>query len=234
MLWRALQHTKNGYYVDIGAQDPVIDSVSCAFYEKKWRGLHVELTAQYAELLRQQRLGDTVIQTAVGDSSKKIKFFQSSGTGISIADKFIADQHRSRGFVTEEIIVPYITLSEIFEISNQSEIHWLKVDVEGFEEKVLSGWGASTLRPWIVVIESTMLLIQIETHEKWEHLLFSRGYSQIYFDGLNRYYLSNNHAELEHYFRSPPNVFDSFTLNGTASNTFHNLIKARQEKKSMN
>ena len=32
MLWRALKHVENGYYVDIGAQDPVFDSVSLAFY----------------------------------------------------------------------------------------------------------------------------------------------------------------------------------------------------------
>ncbi len=28
MLWRALKHVSNGYYIDIGAQDPSIDSVS--------------------------------------------------------------------------------------------------------------------------------------------------------------------------------------------------------------
>lgn len=231
MLWRALHHIKNGFYIDIGAQDPIIDSVSCAFYENNWQGLHIEPTEYYAELLRQQRIGDTVIQTAVGESSKEIKFFQITGTGISTANQCIAEQHRSRGFIVEEIVVPCITLSEIFAISNQPEIHWLKVDVEGFEEQVLSGWGMSALRPWIVVIESTLPLTQIETHEKWEHFLFSRGYSHIYFDGLNRYYLSENHLELRNHFKSPPNVFDSFTLNGTASTTFHQVIQARYEKK---
>ena len=44
ILWRALKHVENGFYIDIGAQDPVIDSVSRGFYEKGWRGLHVEPT----------------------------------------------------------------------------------------------------------------------------------------------------------------------------------------------
>ena len=26
MLWRALKHVKNGFYVDVGANDPLIDS----------------------------------------------------------------------------------------------------------------------------------------------------------------------------------------------------------------
>jgi|SRR5262245_3315890 len=42
ILWRALKHVEKGFYIDIGAQDPVVDSVSLAFYEKGWRGVHVE------------------------------------------------------------------------------------------------------------------------------------------------------------------------------------------------
>ena len=42
MLWRALGQIEHGFYIDIGAQDPIIDSVSLAFYEHGWRGIHVE------------------------------------------------------------------------------------------------------------------------------------------------------------------------------------------------
>ena len=35
MLW---QFIPNGCYIDVGAQDPVADSVSPAFYERGWRG----------------------------------------------------------------------------------------------------------------------------------------------------------------------------------------------------
>jgi len=50
MLWRALKHVEKGFYVDIGAQDPLVDSVSLAFYEHGWRGVNVEPTQQYSEL----------------------------------------------------------------------------------------------------------------------------------------------------------------------------------------
>jgi hypothetical protein len=32
MLWRALQHVERGFYIDVGANDPTIDSVTKAFY----------------------------------------------------------------------------------------------------------------------------------------------------------------------------------------------------------
>jgi FkbM family methyltransferase len=231
MLWRALGHIEHGFYIDIGAQDPIIDSVSLAFHEHGWRGIHVEPTPHYAELLRQQRPGDNVIQAAVGNGPSKLPFFEIPDTGISTADPAIAEQHRERGFDVHEITVPCIALSAVFKMCAGTEIHWLKIDVEGFEKQVLSSWGKSAARPWIVVVESTLPLTQIETHESWEALLLGYGYTPVYFDGLNRYYVSDTHPELKSAFLTPPNVFDGFALNGTASATFHHLIKERCEKK---
>ena len=55
ILWRSLADVPNGFYIDVGAQHPVYDSVSKAFYEHGWKGVHVEATATYAALLRQDR-----------------------------------------------------------------------------------------------------------------------------------------------------------------------------------
>ncbi|WP_262966471.1 FkbM family methyltransferase [Methylobacter psychrophilus] len=231
MLWRALSHVDQGFYIDIGANDPVIDSVSLAFHEHGWRGIHVEPTPHYAELLRQQRPNDTVIQAAIGNGPAVLQFFEIPETGISTADPAIAQQHRERGFDVHEITVPCIKLSAVFKSCAEPEIHWLKIDVEGFEKQVLSSWGKSTPRPWIVVVESTLPLTQIETHKTWESILIGKGYSPVYFDGLNRYYLSDRHPELKNAFLAPPNVFDDFTLNGTANSSFHQLIDQRYKQK---
>ncbi len=230
MLWRALKHVEKGNYIDIGAQDPIIDSVSLAFHELGWRGIHVEPTPHYAELLRQQRQGDTIVQAAVSTEPGIITFFEIPDTGISTADAGIAQQHRERGFEVREIAVVSTTLAAIFASCSGQDIHWLKIDVEGFEQQVLASWEFSAVRPWIVVVESTLPLTQIETHESWESILVGYGYVQVYFDGLNRYYISNLHPELQQAFLAPPNVFDGFSLNGTASNPIHHLIVARHKQ----
>ncbi|MFM0408771.1 FkbM family methyltransferase [Paraburkholderia dipogonis] len=231
MLWRALAHIDQGSYIDIGAQDPIVDSVSLAFHERGWRGIHVEPTPHYAELLRQQRPGDAVIQAAVGNDRTVLRFFEIPGTGISTADAGIAAQHRDRGFDVREITVPCVPLSAIFEASAGPEIHWLKIDVEGLEREVISSWGGSTARPWIVVVESTLPMTQTESHEDWEAIVVSYGYTAVYFDGLNRYYVSDAHPEIKVAFRAPPNVFDGFVLNGTSTSPFHLLIERRYQEK---
>jgi len=40
--------------------------------------------------------------------------------------------------------------------------------------------------------------------------LLAKGYEFVYFDGLNRFYVSNDHSELKAVFGPGPNVFDNF------------------------
>ena len=220
ILWRALGHIKNGCYIDIGSQDPIVDSISLAFYENGWSGVHVEPTPHYAELLRAQRKGDLVIQAAVGNYSALTRFFEIPNTGISTANADIAEQHRQRGFETNEILVTTVMLADIFVVVQHPEIHWLKIDVEGFEDQVLSSWRESCLRPWVVVVESTLPLTQQESYKQWEHHLIQRKYTFVYFDGLNRFYLAAGHDDLKDSFGPGPNVFDGFSLSGLASAPF--------------
>lgn len=224
MLWRALKHVENGVYIDVGAQHPQIDSVSLAFYEHGWRGVHVEPNSHYAQMLRESRPDETVIQAAVSSKGAVLKFYEIMDTGLSTCNAEIAERHRASGFAVRETSAPSVTLENVFESCAGREIHWLKIDVEGFEGQVLQGWKPSKARPWIVVVESTLPSTQVESHDKWEKLILDLDYQFAYFDGLNRFYLSKKHLELKDAFRVSPNVFDGFVLSGTSSAPFCSLL----------
>jgi FkbM family methyltransferase len=53
------------------------------------------------------------------------------------------------------------------------QIHFLKIDVEGFEFKVLNSMDFAESRPWILIVECVEPLSQTPSHEDWEHLLLS-------------------------------------------------------------
>jgi len=226
MLWRALGHVQQGTYVDIGAHDPLVDSVSLMFHEAGWKGVHVEPTSSYAQALRAQRPHDHVIQSAVGACAERQTLFEIPNTGISTLIPEIAAGHRERGFEIFESTTSVVPLSSVLETVRDGAVHWMKIDVEGFETQVLSSWGDCPVRPWVVVVESMLPLTQIESHAAWEPLLLKRGYTFVYFDGLNRFYLSDAHPELGATLAVPPNVFDNFALNGTASATFAHHVLA--------
>ena len=234
MLWRALKHVESGFYIDIGAQDPIIDSVSRAFYEHGWRGVHVEPTQQYSDKLRLARPDETVLQLAIGIQAGALTFYEFEDTGLSTADPDIARRHQEAGFCCNETLVPVISLDALFEQIGVQDIHWLKLDVEGLEKAVLESWKSSSARPWVLVIESTRPLTQEESHDEWEKLLLAKGYRYVYFDGLNRFYISRHHADLASAFRAPPNIFDGFVLSGSASQPFYKLAEAKANQAEAN
>lgn len=102
MLWRALKGVESGFYIDIGAQDPVSDSVSKAFHDLGWRGVHVEPTADYAQRLREEREGDPVLQAIVGPATDQSVIYQIEGTGLSTTVAELARQHAGNNFKIEK------------------------------------------------------------------------------------------------------------------------------------
>ena len=233
ILWRALRHVSPGRYIDIGAQDPIVDSVSLAFYERGWRGVHVEPDPGYAAQLRDARPDDTVMQAAVNTGDGTIALFEIPGTGLSTGIPSIAETHRQQGFDVRRIDVPSMPLSRALDTFADEEVHWLKIDVEGMESEVIESWAPSAVRPWIVIVESTYPQTTTPSFSAWEDTLTGLGYDLVYRDGLNNFYLSHGHPELRAHFEVPPNVFDNFSLGGHASSTIchHVLGEAAAERK---
>lgn len=218
ILWRALSHVGRGNYIDIGAQSAFEDSVSRAFHEHGWKGVHVEPVPFYADQLRNERPGDTVVQAMVGAEEGVGELFAMSGTGLSTSREDLAEGYQRDGREVVRELVPVVTLDRILDKVG-GDIHWLKIDVEGAEQQVLAGWHGA-LRPWVVVVESTRPMSQEQSHDEWDSLVTSKGYHFVYFDGLNRFYVHASHPELEPAFGVGPNVFDGFALSGTATSTF--------------
>jgi FkbM family methyltransferase len=230
MLWRALKHVDHGFYIDIGAQDPVIDSVSLAFYEHGWRGIHVEPTRQYSTKLREARPDEIVEQVAIGNSVGLLKFYEFENTGLSTADPAIALRHQEEGYAAIITEVPIVSMDVLFDRYRDRVVYWLKLDVEGFERSALESWRTSTVRPWVLVIESTKPGTQEQTHSEWEALVLDKNYSFAYFDGLNRFYVHCDHSDLLPFFDMPPNIFDGFVLSGTASQPFYRLVSDKAQQ----
>lgn len=208
MLWRALWDVEDGFYIDAGAWDPVVDSVSKAFYEQGWRGVHVEPLPEYTEKIRQDRPDEKVYQVLLGAEPGEKTFYYIPETGLSTASRDFAEKHQKSGWAIEERRYPVMTLAQIFDDIGEREIHWLKLDVEGMEDAALVGWGKHPARPWIVLLEATQPNSSAPAWGEWQHRLEERNYQFVYFDGLNRFYVHKNHKSLSAQLKTPPNVFD--------------------------
>lgn len=210
MLRRALADVAQGFYVDVGANDPRADSVTRAFYELGWSGINVEPVSHWFALLAADRPRDLNLQLAASSREGGLRLYEIVGTGLSTADEALAQRHRAQGREVREIEVPARRLDDILRDAGAAEVHFLKVDVEGAEAEVLRGLDLDRVRPWIVLVEATEPGSTAASYAQWEPLLTGKDYDFVWFDGLNRYYLAREHGARRAAFASPPNVFDDY------------------------
>jgi FkbM family methyltransferase len=210
MLFRALRDIEDGFYVDVGANSPDEHSITRAFYERGWRGINIEPVIEFHQQLLAARPRDINLPVAISDRTGFIDFHDVTGTGLSTISPKIAENHRAAGYKVVKRNVVVDTLDEVFRRYVSGDVHFLKIDVEGAEDAVLRGVSLVDVRPWIIIVEATAVFSEVQTHASWDHLLTDRGYSFVYFDGLNRFYVAEEHPELAPSFKSPPNVFDDW------------------------
>lgn len=208
LLYKVLKNIPKGFYVDVGACDPVIDSVTKAFYDMGWRGINIEPTSEYFQKITKQRPEDTNFNCAINDKPGILELHVIAHTGLSTGIEHIALLHERQRVKVE---IPAFTLRALLAPYKHQDIHFLKVDVEGMEYEALNGMDFKECRPWIVLVESLEPQTFVPNHQKWDAILLNSNYDFVYFDGLNRYYLANEHNELAGRF-SPPDIFDDYII----------------------
>ena len=158
------------------------------FYDRGWHGINVEPLPDKCALLIENRPRDINLCVGLGSKRDKIKLFQAGGLSTFLPD--IAESVNISS--NPQRIKPILTLSEIHEryCDPKQDIHFCKIDVEGFERQVLEGikdW--QKFRPWIFAIEATLPRTMTPSHEEWEQILLANDYVFATMFGVNRFYI---------------------------------------------
>ena len=214
VLMRAFSGQRNGFYVDVGAGDPLYGSITKNLYEKLgWTGINIEPNPKVYKKLVKGRPKDSNVACGVSDNMESLKFTvlkDDWAWGLSTFDQELAKGYKEKGLETESITVPMRTLNDILSEYQPRQIDLLKVDVEGWEDKVMKSIDLSKWRPKVILIEATIPTTTKQSHNKWEYLLIKAGYIQTLFDGLNRFYCLKTDKKLISNLSTPANTFDRF------------------------
>ena len=211
LLNRCFADDADGFYVDVGAAAPVTHSVSLNFYLRGWRGLNVEPIPERAQDLRWARPRDIVVEAAVSDHVGRAVLQRTAGAGgrSSLSSAFLAGHPAD---VVWPVEVRATTLRDLLAEHDVGEISFLKIDVEGAEDKVLAGMDFSRWRPVVLVVEAvTPTRPPQPNFAGWEQGVLDAGYAFAYFDGLNRYYLRAESSPLMRHFQHPACAFDALS-----------------------
>jgi len=209
-LWRVFGSKPVGFYVDVGAGDPVRDSVTKLFYDAGWSGLNIEPGPLYAQLV-DARPRDVTLELAVGTREGEAEFWISSpDSGFSGFER-LPDELVPEGFSFTRTRIRCARLDALIdEHAKGRVVDFLKIDVEGAERDVLSSFDPETIRPTVILVEAIAPLENHPNHEDWESLLVDHGYVFAAFDGINRFYVPSEHAELIDTLAYPISVLDHY------------------------
>jgi FkbM family methyltransferase len=225
MLWRALKHIHNGFYIDVGAYDPTEHSVTKFFYDSGWSGINIEPVALFLKKFSLERPRDINLGILISDKEGETVFYENDTTGLSsgVEDNIRAWQNESN-FKFNKVRKTARTLDTVCAENKVGAVHFLKIDVEGLEINVLRGFSFDVIRPWVVLFEA---VASTRDHRDISSdcvaYLKSKKYHQVYFDGLNKFFVSDEHSELDVFFQVPLNIFDSKYLR---LNDSHWLIRS--------
>lgn len=226
LLARIFRGQTTGFYVDVGAHYPLIDSVTEHFYRLGWRGINIEpLPPAFSELTR-IRPRDVNLNVAVAENEGEIPFFALDG--FSTLNGEVAARHGKAGLEPRQILTKTRRLDSILREHALGQIDFLKIDVEGAEGGVVRSNDWSRFRPSIVIIEA----IDPQTHElrfeEWESPILEAGYELVHFDGVNRWYWNRDFPKPMPSCFLPPNALDRFTAFSQISAEAHATAAARE------
>ncbi|HXB53141.1 MAG TPA: FkbM family methyltransferase [Vicinamibacteria bacterium] len=219
-LRRAFPEEAVGFYIDVGAYDPVLASLTKHFYDRGWRGINIEPNIRGFERLCAERDRDINLNIGLSSRAGTLTFFEpsTSSHGLATFSARDAARHREAGLSFAERPVAVTTLARICEEHVRDRIDFLSIDVEGHEAEVLEGNDWSRWRPRVLVIEATEPLNAmprspldvVPNHHRWEAKVLGAGYSFAAFDGLNRYYVREEDRGLAEALAAPISILDNF------------------------
>ena len=226
LLARCFEGENQGFYVDVGAEDPVEGSITRHFYERGWNGINIEPVPFFFDRLANDRPRDINLNCVASDrDDQTLNLCISEGTGLSTLEAERQEALESNpDHEVQRIEVQSQTLSTILNSHATQRIDFLKIDVEGHELAVLRGLDLSSHHPRVIVIETTLPSMHpggrvpmqerpVAAHdfEAIDHLITAAGYRRVYFDGLNTWWIDQAEPALADAFRTPPNCFDTIS-----------------------
>jgi FkbM family methyltransferase len=215
LLSRVFSDVTEGIYVDVGCHHELQDSVTRYFYEHGWSGINLDPVAEHIQEYA-LRPRDISLNLAAGASASRLPFSVVDGSGLSSFYASHVECAHTHGLrQVEERWVEVQTLNAILEehLAPGRAITFLKIDVEGHEYDVLKGIDLRRYRPIVILVETTQpcSTLLVESFSDISAYICGHGYSEVYFDGVNTWWLAEEQKNSRlHHFQYPIGVFDGY------------------------
>ena len=170
-----------GYFVEVGANDPVEGSQTWHLEALGWTGVLIEPLPLLAEQLRSARKA-RVVECACSspENAGSTREFFVAGALSSFDPNLMEARATAQGSIT----VSVKTLDQVLDEANApTPIDFLSIDVEGHEVDVLKGFDLGRWRPRLLLLEDHLL--SLDKHR----FIAASGYKLFRRTALNNWYV---------------------------------------------
>lgn len=177
IIAKILEFKSKGFYIDVGANDPVKLNNTYLFYKNGWSGISVEPIPSLADKLRTLRNRDIVVEKAISNYVGNAEFnvgISKYDVNSSLIDHNLSNQKKSTVEVTK--------LENVLNDLKIKNIDILCVDTEGTEIDVLEGLNFDKYQPRIILAEYNTISIG---NNKLIPYLVNKGYQPVYINTWN-------------------------------------------------
>ena len=185
-----------GTYVDVGAQHPISNNNTYLLFKRGWNGINIDLDRKNIDLFNISRPNDINLNYAISDKEGETDFyFYHESSPINTLNKKVKEYQKAK--ISEIKKINTFTLNNVFKkINFDKNIDYLNIDVEGYEDKVLSGFDINKYKPSVVSVEYLDLKMKkLEfKNNNLDNLLNSNIYK--YFNDNNYYFVNWLHGDL--------------------------------------
>jgi FkbM family methyltransferase len=146
------KNKSSGFFVDIGANHPIVCSNTYLLESKGWNGIAIEPQESLRELWPQNRT-TPCLNYVIGPENKQISFVEATSDehGLSGVVGFNKVSNSSRTIEVEQI-----RLDDLFKQKNITHVDYLSIDVEGYEMNVLQSIDFSTVDIKLISVENDL------------------------------------------------------------------------------
>lgn len=180
---------KPGFYVDVGANQPIRWSNTLALYKQGWRGVTIDANAALVDWHRRVRPEDKQVHAAVSDQEADLLFTEFEEHQFSSLTPSHVEEFSKCAKVRGQRMMRTRTLASILdEFQVPKDFAFLNVDVEGHDLMVLRSLDWNRYRPGLVVVEMKGLMADSPDSDPAYNFLTAQRYRLRAFDTMNGYF----------------------------------------------
>lgn len=156
ILRRIFENVENGFYVDVGAHHPKRFSNTFYFYKKGWSGINIDAMPGSMSLFNKIRPRDINIEAAVSNEKEEVIFYIFNEVALNTFDsKLVLERTNNDYYVVKKQKIVTKELKEILWniLPKNKKIHFMSIDVEGFDLKVVQSNNWELFRPEYLLVE---------------------------------------------------------------------------------